>query len=109
MPSPLFPPGQAPCWGQGELFFRECSEEVASKARAICVTCPKQVDCLLGAAERRERDGIWGGVSFWANTASTRSDWSRLLRWHQDLAERQGLRAVAERVVSRLRQSRGQR
>ena len=53
----------APCWERTDLFF---SPDTADQehAKSICVGCPRRMECLLGAAERHERDGIWGGVCF---------------------------------------------
>lgn len=35
-----------------------------AEAKNICATCPVKDDCLAGAVERRERDGIWGERDF---------------------------------------------
>lgn len=32
------------------------------EAKAICATCPVQLDCLVDALERNEDSGIWGGA-----------------------------------------------
>jgi WhiB family redox-sensing transcriptional regulator len=42
------------------LFFSENMADVA-KARAICSRCAVRELCLVGAVERREPFGVWGG------------------------------------------------
>lgn len=37
--------------------------EPGTQARAICRTCPAQVECLQDAIEMNEIYGIWGGLS----------------------------------------------
>jgi hypothetical protein len=32
--------------------------------RIVCSTCPFRLDCATGALERRERWGIWGGLTY---------------------------------------------
>ena len=49
--------------GQTELFFSELIPEI-NRAKAICETCPLIEPCLLGAAQRREPAGVWGGQLF---------------------------------------------
>lgn len=45
------------------LFFGETKEAQAA-AKVICNTpCPIRTECLAGALERRERFGVWGGLS----------------------------------------------
>jgi WhiB family redox-sensing transcriptional regulator len=46
-----------------ELFFAESPQDV-EVAKALCTTCPVQVECLAGALERREPWGVWGGQLF---------------------------------------------
>lgn len=36
----------------------------ALACRAICAACPVQLECAIGALERRERWGIWGGLDY---------------------------------------------
>lgn len=43
-----------------ELWFAERPEQV-DFAKALCGTCPLQVECLAGALERGEPWGVWGG------------------------------------------------
>jgi len=46
-----------------ELFFAETPSDV-EQAKALCLDCPVQTLCLLGALERREPWGVWGGELF---------------------------------------------
>lgn len=32
-------------------------------AKRICAECPVEAECLAGALERREPDGVWGGMT----------------------------------------------
>jgi hypothetical protein len=34
-----------------------------AKAKAICASCPSQQICLVGAIERHETSGVWGGTT----------------------------------------------
>jgi len=43
-----------------ELFFAESPSDV-EYAKALCTDCPVQAMCLVGALERREPWGVWGG------------------------------------------------
>ena len=53
-----------PCWSADpELFFAESPADVAL-AKAVCQTCPVRRQCLVGALERREPWGVWGGELF---------------------------------------------
>jgi WhiB family redox-sensing transcriptional regulator len=50
-----------PCWSvDPDVFFAETPEGVEA-AKALCVGCPFQPECLAGALERREPWGVWGG------------------------------------------------
>ena len=52
---------ELPCWSvDPDVFFAETPEGVEA-AKAMCVACPFQLDCLSGALERREPWGVWGG------------------------------------------------
>jgi WhiB family transcriptional regulator, redox-sensing transcriptional regulator len=52
---------ELPCWSTDpELFFAESPADV-ERAKALCVGCPLQAECLAGALERREPWGVWGG------------------------------------------------
>lgn len=43
-----------------ELWFAETPEGL-EYAKALCATSPLRTTCLLGALERREPWGVWGG------------------------------------------------
>jgi WhiB family redox-sensing transcriptional regulator len=49
--------------GPADLWFSRDPEEV-DVARVRCARCPVRRDCLLGALERREECGVWGGELF---------------------------------------------
>jgi hypothetical protein len=53
-----------PCEQDPELWFADesCEEDVA-EAVAGCRSCPVEEACGLGAVERGERYGIWGGTT----------------------------------------------
>lgn len=46
-----------------ELFFAEAPDDVEF-AKALCRTCPAVDACLLGALQRQEPWGVWGGELF---------------------------------------------
>ncbi|HYP46594.1 MAG TPA: WhiB family transcriptional regulator [Propionibacteriaceae bacterium] len=46
-----------------EVFFAEAPADVES-AKALCLGCPLRQACLIGALERREPWGVWGGELF---------------------------------------------
>lgn len=54
----------APCAqiNDGDLWFPE-EKQHADPAKRICARCPYKAPCLLGAIERKERFGIWGGMT----------------------------------------------
>jgi WhiB family redox-sensing transcriptional regulator len=52
-----------PCQLSSQLFFAERETEV-ERAKALCAACPIRTDCLLGAMERQEPWGVWGGEVF---------------------------------------------
>lgn len=52
-----------PCQVSSQLFFAERSTDVDA-AKALCADCPIRTACLLGAIERREPWGVWGGEVF---------------------------------------------
>jgi len=61
---------EMPCGDEDpELFFfaerqRSRSREMQLRvARAVCARCIVRKDCLMGAVERDESYGIWGGAS----------------------------------------------
>ena len=45
------------------LFFSEQIDDIA-RAKEICARCPLIEPCLVGALERREPWGVWGGQLF---------------------------------------------
>lgn len=45
-----------------EVFFPEKGQSSAA-AKRICVACPVRSACLDAALARRERFGVWGGLS----------------------------------------------
>ena len=52
---------QLPCRSNDpELFFAESPADV-ELAKALCRTCPLMAQCLIGALDRREPWGVWGG------------------------------------------------
>jgi hypothetical protein len=50
----------AACKGLTDLFYGDTTADVRA-ARAVCQTCPVQLDCLAYAREGRELFGVWGG------------------------------------------------
>jgi WhiB family redox-sensing transcriptional regulator len=46
-----------------ELWFAEAPADL-ERAKALCRDCPALRACLLGALERREPWGVWGGEIF---------------------------------------------
>lgn len=52
------------CSGKGSLMFpRHYDGPSAAKAVALCETCPVCEECADGAISRREKFGIWGGLT----------------------------------------------
>ena len=49
-----------PCTEDPELFFAESPQDV-EQAKAMCRGCRARLACLVGALERREPWGVWGG------------------------------------------------
>jgi WhiB family redox-sensing transcriptional regulator len=49
-----------PCTQDPELFFAESPQDV-EQAKAMCRGCRVRLACLVGALERREPWGVWGG------------------------------------------------
>jgi WhiB family redox-sensing transcriptional regulator len=57
-------PDDLPCRVQdAELWFADTPAEL-ERAKAFCADCPALRICLLGALERREPWGVWGGEIF---------------------------------------------
>lgn len=55
---------QAACLGEDDdVFFPVSQFDDGSRAKAICGTCPVRAECLDLAIERRERHGVWGGLT----------------------------------------------
>ena len=55
---------RAPCEvSDPELWFSETPDGV-EQAKALCRGCPLRESCLVGALERREPWGVWGGELF---------------------------------------------
>lgn len=50
------------CKGKGQLFFNDKKRTSVNKAKALCATCPVQVQCLEYAM-RNEDYGVWGGMT----------------------------------------------
>jgi len=46
-----------------EVFFAETPTDV-EYAKSLCQTCPVRQACLVGAKDRREPWGVWGGELF---------------------------------------------
>ncbi len=61
-----------PCKGvDPDLFFAESPADV-ERAKAVCVPCPVQSQCLLTALERQEPWGVWGGELILAGAVHAR-------------------------------------
>ena len=54
---------RGPSGGLAQLFFSEELQDIAA-AKRICGECPALEPCLVGAIERREPWGVWGGQLF---------------------------------------------
>ena len=56
---------EAACHGIGDMFFAESNDEQAHAyaAKRVCASCSVRLDCLQYALDRRERFGIWGGLT----------------------------------------------
>jgi WhiB family redox-sensing transcriptional regulator len=46
-----------------DLWFAETPAEL-ELAKSLCGSCPARTACLIGALERREPCGVWGGEIF---------------------------------------------
>ena len=55
----------AACFGmETAIFFPDEKDRRAhQKAIAICKACPVQLECLVLALKRDEKNGVWGGAS----------------------------------------------
>jgi WhiB family redox-sensing transcriptional regulator len=48
-----------------DIFFPEKGDHTTSHAaKSVCASCPLVVECLMGAIDRNEEFGIWGGSSY---------------------------------------------
>jgi len=55
---------RAACWQHPDPnIFHTTEKQDPRPAKAVCVTCPIQVDCMLWALETKQQDGIWGGTT----------------------------------------------
>ena len=55
---------QAACLDDPDRQFPgNVAEEIAA-AKRVCAGCPVRDKCLGEALERRERDGVWGGLTY---------------------------------------------
>jgi WhiB family transcriptional regulator, redox-sensing transcriptional regulator len=54
---------KAACNGLDPSIFYPDENDDASDAKAVCASCPVQVQCLEHALGRREKEGIWGGCT----------------------------------------------
>lgn len=54
---------QASCRGREARLFYPSTEDETRRAKAVCSTCPVRECCLEHALAKRERDGIWGGLT----------------------------------------------
>ena len=56
--------GEIPCVaGPADMWFSDVPADV-DRARSLCTACPLRRDCLVGALERAETCGVWGGELF---------------------------------------------
>jgi hypothetical protein len=53
---------QAKCVGLTDLMYAT-DEFSVLRARQICQSCPVSVPCLVAAFDRREPEGVWGGLT----------------------------------------------
>ena len=53
----------ARCRGVDPEIFYPPEEDDALEAKAICAECPVREVCLDHALERREKLGVWGGMT----------------------------------------------
>lgn len=53
----------AACRGLDPEIFYPATDEDADEAKAVCDQCPVRGLCLEHALARRERDGVWGGMT----------------------------------------------
>jgi WhiB family redox-sensing transcriptional regulator len=53
----------ARCRGVDPEIFHPAPEDDGAEAKAICALCPVREACLEDALMRREKDGVWGGLT----------------------------------------------
>lgn len=53
----------ARCRGIDPEVFYQSSDDDAVEAKAICALCPVREACLEHALTRREKHGVWGGLT----------------------------------------------
>jgi WhiB family redox-sensing transcriptional regulator len=46
-----------------ELFFPRVNRPTTAQAKQVCRRCPVRGECLAEALRRRERYGVWGGLT----------------------------------------------
>ncbi|PWR10592.1 hypothetical protein DKT68_08515 [Micromonospora acroterricola] len=63
---------QANCQGTDTNEFYPDKGGDSTAARRICRRCPVRLECLKDALDRREKHGIWGGLSDHQRTALLR-------------------------------------
>jgi WhiB family transcriptional regulator, redox-sensing transcriptional regulator len=57
-------PSELPCQiHDAELWFAPAPADL-ELAKALCRECPVRATCLVGAVDRREAAGVWGGEIF---------------------------------------------
>jgi len=55
---------EMPCvTGPADLWFSDVPADI-ERARRLCLGCPLRRECLVGALERAETCGVWGGELF---------------------------------------------
>lgn len=55
------PDGNCKAYSDADVFSSPSTEEELATAKAVCRTCPIQVECLLIGRERKE-EGVYGGI-----------------------------------------------
>jgi len=53
----------ARCHGLDPETFYPVSEHDAAEAKSVCALCPVREACLEHALTRREKHGVWGGLT----------------------------------------------
>jgi len=86
----------ARCRGVDPEIFYPPEEDDALEAKSICADCPVREVCLDYALSRREKMGVWGGMTERERRALLRrrpdvTSWRELLERARDNYERQGI------------------